>query len=203
MIAELYRKRWTIETAFQESGGRRSKSEINTLGYPEGGVVCVLCRTWSHTTSRAPSKRAPCSVHGAAVVDTEFSTDMDLAEEVAATNRGMMIAIPEDEWVVFQGMSPRELSPLLRQFAAAVRLSEFRKQSARRSQEAATEADQRSQSKTRVDSQAAHDAKDQTGKESELVHKIQSTQGWVLHQLRHRRFPGRDDHRRRRVRRSL
>ena len=61
------------------------------------------------------------------VVDNEISA-FDLAEEVAATNRGMMIAIPEDEWVVFQGMSPEELSPLLKQFAAAVRLSEFRKQ---------------------------------------------------------------------------
>ncbi len=40
------------------------------------------------------------SVHGATVVDNEISAS-DLAEEVAATNRGMMIAIPKDEWVVF------------------------------------------------------------------------------------------------------
>ena len=40
----------------------------------------------------------------------------------------MMIAVPKDEWVVFHGMSPQELSPFLKQLASAVRLSEFRKQ---------------------------------------------------------------------------
>ena len=38
----------------------------------------------------------------------------DLAEEVAGTYRGMMIAVPKDEWVVFHGMSPQELSPFLK-----------------------------------------------------------------------------------------
>ena len=40
----------------------------------------------------------------------------------------MMIAVPKDEWVVFHGMSPREICPFLKQLASAVRLSEFRKQ---------------------------------------------------------------------------
>ena len=44
------------------------------------------------------------------------------------THRGMMIAIPEDEWVVFQEMTPRELAAVLVELAAAVRLAEYRKQ---------------------------------------------------------------------------
>ena len=61
------------------------------------------------------------------VVNEEVSA-YDVAEEVAGTHRGMMIAIPEDEWVVFHGMSPREIGPILKRLAGAVRLSEFRKQ---------------------------------------------------------------------------
>lgn len=124
-IAELYRKRWTIETAFQELE-ETLQSEINTLGYPKAALFafCVAVVAYNIMSTVKAALR---SVHGAAVIDTEFST-YDLAEEVAATNRGMMIAIPEDEWVVFQQMSPRELSPVLKQFAAAVRLSEYRKQ---------------------------------------------------------------------------
>ena len=124
-IAELYRKRWTIETAFQELEGTL-QSEINTMGYPKAALF-AFCVALVAYNIMSTVKAALRSVHGAAVIDSEFST-YDLAEEVAATHRGMMIAIPEDEWVAFQGMSPRELSPLLKRFAAAVRLSEYRKQ---------------------------------------------------------------------------
>jgi IS4 transposase len=125
VIAELYRKRWTIENAFQELE-ETLQSEINALGYPKAALF-AFCVALVAYNIMSTVKAALRSVHGAGVIDTEFST-YDLAEEVAATHRGMMIAIPEDEWVVFQGMSPRELSPLLKQFASAVRLSEYRKQ---------------------------------------------------------------------------
>jgi hypothetical protein len=72
-------------------------------------------------------KAALRSVHGAKADDTQIS-GYDLAEEVAGTHRGMMIAVPKDEWVVFQGMSPQAISPFLKELARAVRLSEFRKQ---------------------------------------------------------------------------
>lgn len=52
----------------------------------------------------------------------------ELAEEVSGTYRGMIIAVPKDEWVVFHKMPPRELCPFLRTLAGGVRLSEFRKQ---------------------------------------------------------------------------
>jgi hypothetical protein len=40
----------------------------------------------------------------------------------------MMIAIPEEEWAVFQDLSPVELGQVLHDLARKVRLSEFRKQ---------------------------------------------------------------------------
>ena len=40
LIAEIYRKRWSIETAFQELEAHLH-SEINTLGYPKADEVSV------------------------------------------------------------------------------------------------------------------------------------------------------------------
>jgi len=39
----------------------------------------------------------------------------------------MMIAIPEDEWVVFHDLTPVELAGVLVQLAAAVRLPKYQK----------------------------------------------------------------------------
>ena len=124
-VAELYRKRWTLETAFQELEATL-QSEINTLGYPKAALF-AFCIALVAYNVLSTVKAALRSVHGAKVVDEEVSA-YDVAEEVAGTYRGMMIAIPEDEWVVFHGMAPQELSPILKRWAGAVRLSEYRKQ---------------------------------------------------------------------------
>jgi Transposase DDE domain len=124
-VAELYRKRGTLETAFQEWEATL-QSEIKTLGYPKAALF-AFCIALVAYNVLSTVKAALRSVHGSTVVDTEVSA-YDVAEEVAGTYRGMMIAIPEDEWVVFHGMSPQELSPILKQLAGAVRLSEYRKQ---------------------------------------------------------------------------
>jgi hypothetical protein len=124
-VAELYRKRWTLETAFQELEASLH-GEINTLGYPKAALFAFCLALVSYNVL-STVKAALRSVHGAKVADTEVS-GYDLAEEVAGTYRGMMIAVPKDEWVVFHGKSPQEISPFLKQLARAVRLSEFRKQ---------------------------------------------------------------------------
>ncbi len=51
-----------------------------------------------------------------------------LADEVAGTHRGMMIAIPEDEWAVFHGLTAAALGRILLDLASRVRLSAYRKQ---------------------------------------------------------------------------
>ncbi len=40
----------------------------------------------------------------------------------------MLIAIPEDEWTLFHGMSPSEMARVLQEIARRVRLSHYRKQ---------------------------------------------------------------------------
>jgi Transposase DDE domain len=124
-VAELYRRRWTLETAFQELEATL-QSEINTLGYPKAALFAFSVALVAYNVL-STVKAALRSVHGARVVDEEVSA-YDVAEEVAGTYRGMMIAIPADEWVIFHGMPPRELGPILKRWAGAVRLAEYRKQ---------------------------------------------------------------------------
>jgi IS4 transposase len=124
-IAELYRKRWTIETAFAELEATLS-GEVETLGYPKAALFAFCVALMSYNVLSVV-KAALRSVHGAKVVTEEVS-GYYLADEVAGTYRGMMIAIPEDEWVVFQDLSPVELGQVLQDLARYVRLSEFRKQ---------------------------------------------------------------------------
>jgi IS4 transposase len=124
-IAELYRKRWTIETAFAELEATLN-GEVETLGYPKAALF-AFCVALVAYNLLSVVKAALRSVHGAKVVTEEVS-GYYLADEVAGTYRGMMIAIPEDEWAVFQDLSPVELGQVLQDLARKVRLSEFRKQ---------------------------------------------------------------------------
>jgi Transposase DDE domain len=124
-VAELYRRRWTLETAFQELEATL-QGEINTLGYPKAALF-AFCIALVAYNVLSTVKAALRSVHGAKVVDEQVSAS-DVAEEVAGTSRGMMIAIPADEWVVSHGMPPRELVPILKRWAGGVRLAEYRKQ---------------------------------------------------------------------------
>ena len=124
-IAELYRKRWTIETAFAELEATLN-GEVETLGSPKAALF-AFCVALVAYNVLSVVKAALRSVPGSKVVTEEVS-GYYLADEVARTYRGMMIAIPEDEWAVFQDLSPVELSQVLHDLACKVRLSEFRKQ---------------------------------------------------------------------------
>src|SRR5512135_1817294 len=71
-------------------------------------------------------KAALRSVHGEAVVAEEVS-GYYVADEIQMTHRGMMIAIPEDEWVVFHDLTPVKLADVLVQLARSVSLPKLRK----------------------------------------------------------------------------
>jgi IS4 transposase len=71
LIAELYRKRWSIETMFQELEAHLH-SEINTLGYPKAALFgfCVALVAYN---ALAVVKAALRKVHGEATIDNELS----------------------------------------------------------------------------------------------------------------------------------
>jgi hypothetical protein len=124
-VAEIYRKRWTLETAFQEMEATLD-GEIAALGYPRAALFALCVALVSYDLMSAV-KGALRSVHGPEAVDTGVSGS-DLAEEASGTTRGMLIAIPEDEWAVFHGLPASEMGEVLRDLARRVRLSHYRKQ---------------------------------------------------------------------------
>jgi hypothetical protein len=123
-IAELYRGRWTIETAFQHLT-EHLNSEINTLGYPRAALFgfCVALVAY---TIMSVIKAALSHVHGVDVIEQQLS-GYYVANEISGICPGMMIAIEYDHWHVFRQMTFFELVRELKKLAAKVKLSKFKK----------------------------------------------------------------------------
>jgi hypothetical protein len=124
VIAELYRGRWTIEAAFGELAAVLS-NEIDTLAYPKAALFC-FCVGLAAYDVLGVIKGALRAAHGEARVTEEVSAYY-MANEIARTYAGMMIAIPEDSWHVFAGMTAGELGRVLKDLAGRVRLETLRK----------------------------------------------------------------------------
>jgi hypothetical protein len=123
-VADLYRKRWTLETAFQHLEAY-FHSEINTLGYPKAALFgfCLALVAYNLLAVVLAALRG---VHGEETVDQEVSLYY-IANDIATTYKGMMIAIPEPEWDIFSAMSLTELATIFHELAQRVRLKAFRK----------------------------------------------------------------------------
>ena len=104
LIAEMYRLRWTIETAFQELEAHLH-SEINTLGHPKAALFgfCVALIAYNTLAVVKASLR---SVHGENKIANGVS-GFYLAGHLARTNDGMMIAVEEEQWQIFQTMNEK------------------------------------------------------------------------------------------------
>jgi hypothetical protein len=98
--------------------------EINALGYPKAALFS-FCMALVAYNILSTVKAALRSAHGEAKV--EELSGYHLVEEIQMCHRGMMRAIPKDEWVVFQEMSPAELAEVLVGWARATSLSEYAK----------------------------------------------------------------------------
>ncbi len=124
-VTELYRKRWTVETAFQELEAALS-SELQTLAYPQAALF-GFCTALVAYNLLSVVKAALRSAHGAKKVQEEVS-GYYLADEVAGTWRGMLIVLPADFWRErFGALSARQMATFLIQAAKHVKLSRFKK----------------------------------------------------------------------------
>ncbi len=123
-VAELYRHRWTIENAFQDMTVHL-RCEINTLGYPPAALLGFCVALIAYITL-AVVKAALQHVHGAEKIREEFS-GYYLADELGAVYRGMLIAIPADEWVIFRDMPSARFVALFIELARGVNMRRFKK----------------------------------------------------------------------------
>jgi hypothetical protein len=122
-VAELYRGRWKIETAFGELAATLS-AEIATLAYPKAALFC-FCVGLAASNVLSVVKGALRATHGQA--ETEKVSAYYLADEIARTYDGMMIAIPEEHWLIFQEMTVAQFGGVLKDLAQRVRLERLRK----------------------------------------------------------------------------
>jgi hypothetical protein len=124
-LAKLYRERWTVEGAFQEMEATLN-SEIETLAYPQAALF-AFCLALVAYNVLSVVKAALRGVHGHEKIEDEVS-GYYLADEVAGTARGMMIAVPANFWTErFATQTPSQLAQFLLSCARQVRLSAFRK----------------------------------------------------------------------------
>jgi len=121
--AELYRKRWSIETLFYEVT-QTLACEIKTLCYPPAALF-VFCLALTAANAVAVLKAAVRVTHGVEQADEMSAYYMAL--EIKQVHEGMMIALPPEDWTIFRTMSVAKFAAGLKKIAAHMDLAYYRK----------------------------------------------------------------------------
>jgi len=123
-IANLYRKRWTLETMFQ-SLQAMLQGEIAALGYPQAALFgfSVAVATYNVLSTVQAALRAE---FGVEKVQEEVS-GYYIADQVRANVSGMKIATEPTDWAPFQTATPAAMARALRGWAAAVDLRQLKR----------------------------------------------------------------------------
>jgi hypothetical protein len=122
-VAELYRRRWTIEGRFLEMA-ETLNAEPQTLAYPKAALF-AFCLALLASNAVALIKAAVRAEHGEEAVET--LSVYYAALDVQQVHRGMMIALPAPHWQLFRDMNAVELAAALREMARAIDLPRYRK----------------------------------------------------------------------------
>jgi Transposase DDE domain len=123
-VAELYRARWGIETAFQKLESHLN-SEINTLGYPKAALFS-FCLALVAFNIYAVVMAVLQATHPNKVIKDVVS-EYYIAQEIDVAMDGISIAMTENERVVFTQASPSELATLLLDIVSYVDLKKYEK----------------------------------------------------------------------------
>jgi hypothetical protein len=123
-LARLYLERWQLETVFQVLT-ETLHCEHPARGYPKAALF-AFCVTLVAYNVLAVLKAALRVVHGTQKVQQEVSLH-HLTTEIRETHRGMMIALRPPQWLLFRGMSAKELATALRELARGVDLAKYKK----------------------------------------------------------------------------
>jgi IS4 transposase len=124
-VAELYRKRWRIETAFQELA-QNLHGEVVTLGYPKAALFAFSMALLAYNVYSV-MQAAMRAAHGSEKIENEFSMYY-LAEEVAHSYMGLAIAVPSSYWRKhYASLTPAQMARELVRIARGVNLRRYRK----------------------------------------------------------------------------
>jgi Transposase DDE domain len=125
-VADLYRRRWTIETFF----GRiehNLQSELSSLGYPGaalfGFAVALIAGNVFAVVQAAMEAVKRTKPDVAAMPLSQF----DIVEELRTVHRGMAIVLDDEVWAPFQTMPPIRLARRMLEWASHIDWHRYRK----------------------------------------------------------------------------
>ena len=124
VVSEAYRKRWTIEGGFQDLT-MTLNCEINTLCYPRAALF-VFCVAVMAYNLQSAIKGVMRSVHGTEKVENDLSRYF-MSNEIGQVYRGMMVALPPDEWAIVRYMSFTQYVAFLKRLAQNVDFERYPK----------------------------------------------------------------------------
>jgi hypothetical protein len=124
VVCDLYRRRWTLETVFQEITTTLA-CEVPTLGYPAAALFgfCLALLAYNAVSVLKAALRA---AHGSAAVTATVS-GYYIALEVRQASDGMAVVLPAAAWEWFGRATAAELAAWLRRAAAGADLRRYRK----------------------------------------------------------------------------
>jgi hypothetical protein len=124
VVADVYRKRWTLETLFQ-SLTKMLEGEIDTLGYPRAALLGfgIALATYNILSTVQAALRGE---FGAEKVQQEVS-GYYIANEVRGTAMGMAIALDDSVWEPFEAMTTVQFARQMRRWASRVQLARFKR----------------------------------------------------------------------------
>jgi hypothetical protein len=123
-VAELYRKRWTLETMFFELT-QMLDGELNTMGYPRAALLGFGIALVSYNLI-STTKSAMRAAFGSAKVEEEVS-NYYIANEARVMKEGLDVVTDPEDWEPFQTVSAETLAKDLVDLARNIRLSAFKR----------------------------------------------------------------------------
>ena len=122
-LAELYRTRWHIETAFQELTDDL-RCEVNTLGYPRAALFGFALAVAAYNLLVFVRQALAAGPAGPAA---EEISSYHLGNEVATVSEGLAIAVPPERWQRFAAWSAEEFAAWARGVAGGIDWRTYRK----------------------------------------------------------------------------
>ena len=123
-VSMLYQGRWTLEAAFNELT-LHLRCELNTLGYPKAALF-TFCVAVCCYNLLAAIKGAMRGSHGEEVTKNDVSNYF-LTDEINSNYKGMMVALPPEEWSGFQTLPTKAMAAQLKRWARGMDLDNYPK----------------------------------------------------------------------------
>lgn len=123
-IAELYRKRWTLETLFFELT-QMLEGELDTMGYPRAALLGFAIALVSYNLI-STTKSAMRAAFGSEKVEEEVS-NYYIANEARVMKEGLDVVTDPEDWEPFQTVSAETLAKALVELARNIRLPAFKR----------------------------------------------------------------------------